>query len=95
MDYANDAKRVRVPIDAEVGMDRPEEKVPVREVAAFVAHARDLSELVKRSIEILKDSVRGVEAIRGNELPDVLKVTEGAPGEFELLHGRCRRRSAL
>ena len=76
-------------------MDRPEEKVLASEVPAFVAYARHLSEFAKRSIEILKDAVRGVEAIRGDELPDVLKVTEGAPGKFERFHGRCRRRSAL
>ena len=76
-------------------MDRPEENFPSREAQLFVAHAWHLGELVERRVEILKQAVSGGEAVVGDEFPDILKVPERAPGEFESLHARCRRRSAL
>jgi len=76
-------------------MDGPKKNIPVREVLAFVAHAGHLRELVEGSIELFKQPVGGVEAVLGDKLPDLLKVAKGAPGKFELLHARCRRRSAL
>ena len=95
VDDANNPNRFRVCVNDKIGVDRPEEDISVREVLALVAHARHFSEMTECEIKFLKQSVCGVEIVRGDEFPDVLKVPDGAPGQVESLHARCRRRSAL
>ena len=78
-----------------LGMDRPEENISIREVLALVADARHFRELTECAIEILEESVCGVEILIGDEFPNILEIPNGAPGQVKSLHARCRRRSAL
>jgi len=58
----------------------------VDKVRATVTHARCLGELAECAIEIFKHAISGIEAIFGNELPNLPKVPKGAPTDVELLH---------
>jgi hypothetical protein len=53
------------------------------------------TEPIECAIKILKQSVCGVKIILDDEIPNVLKIANGAPGQLESLHSRCRRRSEL
>ena len=76
-------------------MNRPKENVSGCEVPSLVAHPWHFRELPELAIEVLKHAVGRIEVVLGNVLPDVLKIAERTPGEFESTHPRCRRRSAV
>jgi hypothetical protein len=59
-----------------------------------VSNAGRLSKLAEGMKQVFKYAIRRVEALLGNLFTDVLKIPDRALGELELVHARCRRRSA-
>jgi hypothetical protein len=71
---ADNPQRLRVSVDDEIGMERPEQKITLGEVLTFVADAGGFGKLPKRAVELFKQTIGGGVTVFRNEFPDLLKV---------------------